>query len=36
VLERLITTLHVHLDLQCPVSRTAGRLNLHRNAVAYR
>jgi sugar diacid utilization regulator len=34
--ERLIGTLHVFLDQQGSVSRTAERLNLHRNAVAYR
>jgi DNA-binding PucR family transcriptional regulator len=34
--ERLIATLHMYLDQQCSVSRTAERLNLHRNAVAYR
>jgi hypothetical protein len=34
--ERLTATLHVYLDQQCSISRTADRLNLHRNAVAYR
>ncbi len=34
--ERLIQTLHVYLDEQCSLTRTAQRLNLHRNAVAYR
>jgi sugar diacid utilization regulator len=34
--ERMIQTLHVYLDQQGSVSRTAERLNLHRNAVAYR
>jgi sugar diacid utilization regulator len=34
--ERLIQTLHVYLDQQGSVSRTAERLNLHRNAVTYR
>jgi hypothetical protein len=34
--ERMIQTLHVYLDQQGSLSRTAERLNLHRNAVAYR
>jgi sugar diacid utilization regulator len=34
--ERLIQTLHVYLDQQGSLTRTAKRLNLHRNAVAYR
>ena len=34
--ERLIGTLHVYLDTQGSLSRTAERLNLHRNAVSYR
>ncbi len=34
--ERLIQTLHVYLDEHCSLTRTAQRLNLHRNAVAYR
>ena len=34
--ERLIQTLHVYLDEQCSLTRTGERLNLHRNAVAYR
>jgi DNA-binding PucR family transcriptional regulator len=34
--ERLIETLHVYLDVQCSLSRTAERLSLHRNAVSYR
>jgi sugar diacid utilization regulator len=34
--ERLIATLHTYLDQQGSLSRTAARLNLHRNAVAYR
>lgn len=34
--ERLIQTLHVYLDERCSLTRTAQRLNLHRNAVAYR
>lgn len=34
--ERMIQTLHVYLDQQGSMSRTAERLNLHRNAVAYR
>jgi DNA-binding PucR family transcriptional regulator len=34
--ERMIQTLHVYLDQQGSVSRTAELLNLHRNAVAYR
>jgi sugar diacid utilization regulator len=34
--ERLIQTLHVYLDEQGSLTRTAQRLNLHRNAVAYR
>jgi DNA-binding PucR family transcriptional regulator len=34
--ERLIQTLHVYLDQQGSLTRTAEALNLHRNAVAYR
>jgi sugar diacid utilization regulator len=34
--ERLIQTLHVYLDHQGSLTRTAETLNLHRNAVAYR
>lgn len=34
--ERLIQTLHVYLDHQGSLTRTAQALNLHRNAVAYR
>ena len=34
--ERLIQTLHVYLDEQGSLTRTGERLNLHRNAVAYR
>jgi sugar diacid utilization regulator len=34
--ERLIQTLHVYLDERGSLTRTAQRLNLHRNAVAYR
>jgi hypothetical protein len=34
--ERLIQTLHVYLDEQGSLTRTADALNLHRNAVAYR
>jgi sugar diacid utilization regulator len=34
--ERLIQTLHVYLDERCSLTRTAQRLSLHRNAVAYR
>jgi sugar diacid utilization regulator len=34
--ERLIGTLHVYLDQQGSLSKTAAALNLHRNAVAYR
>jgi DNA-binding PucR family transcriptional regulator len=34
--ERLIQTLHVYLDQRGSLTRTADRLNLHRNAVAYR
>jgi sugar diacid utilization regulator len=34
--ERLIQTLHVYLDERNSLTRTAQRLNLHRNAVAYR
>jgi sugar diacid utilization regulator len=34
--ERMIQTLHVYLDQQGSMSRTAQKLNLHRNAVAYR
>jgi len=34
--ERLIQTLHVYLDERGSLTRTARRLNLHRNAVAYR
>ena len=29
-------TLHVYLDQQCSLSKTAEVLNLHRNAVGYR
>jgi len=28
--------LHVYLDERCSLTRTAQRMNLHRNAVAYR
>jgi sugar diacid utilization regulator len=34
--ERLIRTLHVYLDERGSMTRTGERLNLHRNAVAYR
>jgi sugar diacid utilization regulator len=34
--ERLLQTLHVYLDQQGSLTKTASRLNLHRNAVAYR
>ncbi len=34
--ERLIQTLHIYLDERGSLTRTAQRLNLHRNAVAYR
>jgi sugar diacid utilization regulator len=34
--ERLIQTLHVYLDKQGSLTKTAEALNLHRNAVAYR
>ena len=34
--ERLIQTVHVYLDERGSLTRTAQRLNLHRNAVAYR
>jgi DNA-binding PucR family transcriptional regulator len=34
--ERLIETLHVYLDNQGSLSKTAVALNLHRNAVSYR
>jgi sugar diacid utilization regulator len=34
--ERLIQTLHVYLDQQGSLARTAAVLNLHRNAVSYR
>jgi DNA-binding PucR family transcriptional regulator len=34
--ERLIQTLHVYLDQQGSLTKTAEVLNLHRNAVAYR
>jgi sugar diacid utilization regulator len=34
--ERLIRTLHVYLDQQGSLTRTAEALSLHRNAVAYR
>jgi sugar diacid utilization regulator len=34
--ERLIQTLHVYLDTQGSLTRTAATLNLHRNAVSYR
>jgi sugar diacid utilization regulator len=34
--ERLIQTLHVYLDHQCSITKTAATLNLHRNAVSYR
>jgi hypothetical protein len=34
--ERLVKTLHVYLDNQGSLSRTAEVLSLHRNAVAYR
>ncbi|MEA2368863.1 MAG: hypothetical protein QOH38_1581 [Thermoleophilaceae bacterium] len=34
--ERLIQTLHVYLDQQGSLTKTAAAMNLHRNAVAYR
>jgi PucR C-terminal helix-turn-helix domain/GGDEF-like domain len=34
--ERLIQTLHVYLDTQSSLTKTAARLNMHRNAVSYR
>jgi sugar diacid utilization regulator len=34
--ERLIQTLHVYLDERGSLTHTAQRMNLHRNAVAYR
>jgi sugar diacid utilization regulator len=34
--ERLIQTLHVYLDHQGSLTKTAEALNLHRNAVSYR
>ncbi len=34
--ERLIQTLHVYLNQQCSMSRTAERMNMHRNTVSYR
>jgi hypothetical protein len=34
--ERLIRTLHIYLDQQGSMTRTAEVLNLHRNAVSYR
>jgi sugar diacid utilization regulator len=34
--ERLLQTLHVYLDQQGSMSRTAERMNMHRNAVSYR
>jgi sugar diacid utilization regulator len=34
--ERLLDTLHAYLDEQGSITRTARRLNLHRNAVSYR
>jgi hypothetical protein len=34
--ERLIQTLHVYLDHQGSLTKTAKAMNLHRNAVAYR
>jgi hypothetical protein len=34
--ERLIRTLHVYLDQQGSLTRTAEVLNMHRNAVSYR
>jgi DNA-binding PucR family transcriptional regulator len=34
--ERLIRTLHVYLDQQGSLTKTAEVLNLHRNAVSYR
>jgi DNA-binding PucR family transcriptional regulator len=34
--ERLIQTLHVYLDQQGSLTKTAERLNMHRNAVSYR
>jgi sugar diacid utilization regulator len=34
--ERLIQTLHVYLDQQGSLTKTAERLSMHRNAVSYR
>ncbi|MEA2148926.1 MAG: hypothetical protein QOD69_756 [Solirubrobacteraceae bacterium] len=34
--ERLIQTLHAYLDQQGSLTKTARRLNMHRNAVSYR
>jgi sugar diacid utilization regulator len=34
--ERLLQTLHVYLDQQGSLTKTAERLNMHRNAVSYR
>jgi DNA-binding PucR family transcriptional regulator len=34
--ERLIETLHVYLDNQGSLSKSAAAINLHRNAVSYR
>ncbi|WP_445149561.1 PucR family transcriptional regulator [Baekduia sp. Peel2402] len=34
--DRLIRTLHVYLDQQCSLTRTAEVLDLHRNTVSYR
>ena len=34
--ERLIQTLHVYLDQQGSMSKTAQQMNMHRNAVSYR
>jgi DNA-binding PucR family transcriptional regulator len=34
--ERMIQTLQVYLDEQGSLTRTATRMNLHRNAVSYR
>jgi sugar diacid utilization regulator len=34
--ERLMQTLHIYLDERGSLTRTAHRMNLHRNAVAYR
>lgn len=34
--ERLIQTLHIYLDERGSLTRTAQRMSLHRNAVAYR